>query len=143
METITETHTETNLFIIRRLENKISELILLEGNMVWVRYRQLDDEVKLADAKQQTEAIAEINKGQPVHLILDFRDLDFSFSHEAKEYFAKSEAHSAVRMSQSLILSSLAHRLVGNVYLKLNRPNCPARIFADPLEAVKWVRGLV
>lgn len=135
-------HEATQLNQLNEIELGTAYFLKLEYDIVWIRYKQLEDEFGLEDAKKHSEALSKINDGKPVHLIIDFRDLNFSFSNDAREYFARSEEHSSVRLSQALILSSLAHRIVGNFYLKFNKPNCPARIFSKPVDAVEWIREL-
>lgn len=119
-----------------------AHFVMLEHDIVWVRYKPYDEEISLEDALLHTAVLDKLNGGQPVHTIVDFRDIHVAFTNEARDYFAQNEQHSALRMSQALILSSLAHRIVGNFYLKFNRPNCPARIFANPQDALEWIQSL-
>ncbi len=135
-------HEASQLPQLDTYELPTAHFVRLENHIVWVRYKALDDEVTIEQARKHTEAINLLGGGQPMHVIIDFRDIALTFSNEARAYFASDEQHSALRLSQALILDSLAQRIVGNFYLKFNRPNCPARIFARPEEAVKWIRSL-
>lgn len=114
----------------------------LQGNIVWIRYKPFEEEVTLADAKRHTKVMGELTSGQPVHTIIDFRGIDVRFSNSARDYFANDDRHSALRLSQALLIDTLAHHIVANFYLKFNKPNCPARIFSKPEDAVAWVRSL-
>lgn len=111
----------------------------LEHNIIWVQYKVVEDEFDLDDAKRHTETIKTLGGGKPVHLVLDFRNGDAAFTNDARAYFAQSQEHAALRMSQALVLKSLAHKIVANFYLKFNKPSCPAAVFSDPEEAVKWI----
>lgn len=128
--------------VLKSSELPTATFYLLEDDVVWIRYKELEDEFDLAQAKKHTQALEALNNGCPVHLVIDFRDLDIAFSREARAYFANSDGHSSVRASQAIILSGLAHKIVANFYIKFNKPSCPARIFSDPEDALGWVRNL-
>lgn len=138
MVTIDLSHVEK----LQEAELPTAHFAKLRGDMVWIRYKPFDEEVTLADAKKHTQVISEITGGQPIHTIIDFRGIDVRFSNAARDYFANDDRHSALRLSQALIIDSLAHQIVANFYLKFNKPNCPARIFSKPEDAVAWVKSL-
>lgn len=135
-------HEATQLQKLDELELSTAFFIRLEHDIVWIRYKDLTEEFDLSMAREHTKVLGRLTGGQPVHVIIDFRDLDMSFSNEARFHFAQNEQHSALRLSQALILSSLAHRIVANFYLKFNKPNCPARIFGAPADALEWIASL-
>lgn len=114
----------------------------LEHNIIWVQYKVVEDEFDLEDAKRHTQTIRTLGKGKPVHLVLDFRNGDAAFTNDARSYFAQDMEHAELRISQALVLKSLAHKIVANFYLKFNKPTCPAAVFSDPEEAVKWILTL-
>jgi hypothetical protein len=41
-----------------------------------------------------------------------------------------------------MILGNLAQRLVANFYLRFNKPSCPAKVVANPEEAIAWFKQL-
>jgi len=131
-----------NLAILKSAELPTAFFFLLENDVVWIRYKEIDDEFGLEHAIRHTEVLESLNGGSPVHLIIDFRNIDIAFSSEAREHFAHSEGHSSVRTSQAIILSGLAHKIVANFYIKFNKPSCPARIFSNPEDAMLWVAKL-
>lgn len=135
-------HEATQLQKLDETELNTAHFIRLEHDIVWIRYKEIDQEFDLAMAKAHTKMLARLTGGLPVHIMIDFRDIDMSFSNEARTHFAQNEHHSAIRLSQALILSSLAHRIVANFYLKFNKPNCPARIFGTPADALDWIASL-
>lgn len=128
--------------VLRGAETDTAHFYLLEGDIVWIRYKEFEEEFGLSEAMKHTEVLESLNEGCPVHVVADFRGLDVSFSHEAREYFAGSDAHGSVRISQAIILSGLAHKIVANFYLKFNKPACPARIFYNPNDALAWTDRL-
>lgn len=128
--------------VLRGAETETASFYLLEGDVAWIRYKEKEEEFGIQEAKRHTEVLDALNEGNPVHVVVDFRGLDILFSHEAREYFAANEAHGSVRASQAIILSGLAHKIVANFYLKFNKPDCPARIFYAPEDALLWTSKL-
>ncbi len=114
----------------------------LEHNIIWIRYKVIADEFDIQEARNHTEIIEALNNLKSAHLVLDYRFADLSYSNEARNYFAQDERHAKIRLSQAFVLQSLAHKIVANFYLKFHRPSCPARIFNDPEDAVKWILTL-
>jgi hypothetical protein len=124
------------------LELPTAKFSKLEHNIVWVQYKNLEHEFGLSDAHAHTNAVDFLSKGASVHLVLDFRESDVSFANEARTYFANNPKHAQLRMSQAIVVNSLAHNLVANFYMKFNKPTCPVSIFSDPEKAVEWIRSL-
>jgi hypothetical protein len=114
----------------------------LKNDVILVKYKQRDEEFSLEDAKRHTEAVHRLDGGKPKHIILDFRGVDVQFSNEARDYFAAGSKHSPLRKSQSIVINSLAHKIVANFYMKFNKPDCPVRIFETPAEAEAWIKTL-
>jgi hypothetical protein len=135
-------HSLPKLGKIDSIEISSAVFTMLENNIVWVQYKFVEEEFDLPDAILHTDTLRSLGKGKPVHLVLDFRKGDASFTNEARAYFAQDARHATLRLSQALVLKSLAHKIVANFYLKFNKPTCPAAVFSDPEEAVKWIRAI-
>ncbi len=114
----------------------------LEGDVIWVRYKPFEEEFGLEEAKNHTAALHSLDQGIPKHIVIDFRGVDVQFTNEARDYFAKAQAHEEMRKSQALVIDSLAHKLVANFYMRSNKPTCPVAIFENPKEAWDWVQSL-
>lgn len=128
--------------VAEHIDLPTAELIRLDDGVVWICYKDVEDEITVEQAQATSEALERITGGAPVHLIIDFRGTNVAFSNEAREYFAKSAKHSKVRKSQALIIEGLGHKIVANFYMNFNRPNCPVSLFTDPKEALAWTREL-
>lgn len=59
---------------------------------------------------------------------------------EARELGA-SPGHSSHHGAVAICSNMLAHQLLGNLYIKINRPQAPTRFFSKRSEAVKWLRN--
>ncbi|MCE3279753.1 MAG: hypothetical protein K0S44_1944 [Bacteroidetes bacterium] len=60
-------------------------------------------------------------------------------SAEARAYLATPESD-PYAIAEAYITSSFSQRLVGKVYLSLNRPARPTRLFKEEAKAIEWLR---
>jgi hypothetical protein len=60
---------------------------------------------------------------------------------EARELAASNE-HSGHHGAIALFSTKLAYRLLGTMYIKINKPKAPTRFFTKREEAIKWLREL-
>ncbi|MDP1800715.1 MAG: hypothetical protein Q8L81_05155 [Bacteroidota bacterium] len=65
-----------------------------------------------------------------------------SFSKEARELAASKEFIDAA-LAKALLINSTAHRIIGNFYLKVNKPYLHTRIFSDRTKALNWLRTFI
>jgi hypothetical protein len=42
-------------------------------------------------------------------------------------------------LADAIVVESLAHKLIANFYLKINKPLVPTRVFSNTKEAEKWL----
>ncbi len=76
------------------------------------------------------------NKKAPLLLTLD----DFAIPPvDTREYWALKDS-CPYASAEAYITSSIGHKLIGNFYLKLNKPGRPTRLFTNKNEAIKWLR---
>lgn len=66
---------------------------------------------------------------------------DNTFTKEAREYTASKEV-SDVLKADALVIKGLAMRIIGNGYLKINKPNRPTRLFNSKEEAIDWLKRI-
>jgi hypothetical protein len=48
-----------------------------------------------------------------------------------------------LRVADAFVIDSLAQRILGNFYLKFNKPQFPTRFFNSKEEALKWLEAFV
>ena len=59
---------------------------------------------------------------------------------EAREYFRNSEISERIISKVALVVDSPVSMVIGNVYLRVNRPQKPRRIFTSKEEAEVWLK---
>jgi len=109
-------------------------------NILYVKYKPGDDELDISFARDQTMRVNKLCAGEPHHIITDFTDTFINFSPEAREFFAENESHNELRLSQVIIINSLAHKLVANFYMRFNKPKSPTVIVNSLEQALNYVK---
>jgi hypothetical protein len=79
----------------------------------------------------------QLSKGQPYAVLVD-SGIYTAISKEARELSASKEfAQSTI--AKALLVRNLGQRLVGQFYIKINKPQIRTKIFADREKAIEWL----
>ncbi|MBI4931566.1 MAG: hypothetical protein HY841_12425 [Bacteroidetes bacterium] len=118
---------------------RIGEVILYCEQLVLVKLIH-DNEITLADVKEQIEAAIKISDGKDFAVILD-GGLTLDVCDEAMTYAAryKDERWKAF----AIVVRSLSERLFANYYLMFKKPVRPTKVFTTPAGAEKWLKKFV
>lgn len=108
---------------IFRRDDNIIQIVFKDGF-----YCELEDAVELV------EKIKELSNGEKLRLLAIYAD-DNLFSKETRAFIAKHQFTKA----DALVGSSLAIKLIGNFYLKMNKPVRPTKLFNEIDVAVNWL----
>ena len=95
-------------------------------------------EVDLDEVIEGTDYIMSVVKEDkfPVLFIAN----EFSVpSKESRDYLAKKESL-PYSLADAYLIHSFPQKLVGNFYLKVNKPGRPTKIFTDKDEAIAWLK---
>lgn len=91
-------------------------------------------------AKEMTEAIGVLSKGKEI-LVMICADEISRFNKEAMAYSASPEGLKFT-IGDALVVKSMTQRITANLYLLMNRPRKPSKIFTSEKEAIKWLHAL-
>lgn len=91
---------------------------------------------EIEDARFIVNNIKKISNNKKHSLLVVYAD-DNLFSNEARDFVSKHDYTKA----DALVGNSLALRLVGNFYLKINKPVRPTKLFSDKAAAIEWLQG--
>ncbi len=90
------------------------------------------------DAAEAIVKAAEEISGSSVHgNIIDIREMDF-MSRDARTFFAKQDRSNVVAIA--IIMKSLFHNALVNLYLDVSRPAIPTKAFEKEIDAIDWIR---
>jgi hypothetical protein len=103
--------------------------------MVWA----LRATVLLEDATAALEAMAQLTGGRRSPLLVDMRDTGAQDRATRAEWTRRSDLSSAV----GLIVGTPLSRMVGNIFLRMNKPQFPVRLFDTEAPALAWLQGFV
>jgi len=98
-------------------------------------------ELSLIDAKEEVERAKIISKGEKVLQIV-YLDKVKKVSMLAKQYYAGEES-AKVWIAVALLAKSPLSRTIGNLFLKVNKPSFPAKMFSDKKKAMAWLKGFL
>lgn len=106
-------------------------------NMIEIKFEK-GFEGEIEDAKLIVQRISHFClQNQPVLLLAVYAEDNF-FSKEARQYIASKEINTIVK-AEALVISSMALRIMGNFYLKVNKPARESRLFNDRAIAHDWL----
>ena len=108
----------------------------IENGIIIGRFAD-DLEMDLDIAKHCVEKRIELCGGIPFALLADMRGIR-SISKEAREYLAVQGAH--LVKAGALLTGSWLTRTLANIFLSINRPAVPTKMFTDEAHAIEWLK---
>ncbi len=114
---------------------------MTKERVLWVRVKP-GAVMGLAEAQEGIDKGREMAGSEPCVMLIDLSGLK-SASREARDLYAKSEAHGTSVVGVALVVRTPIARIIGNFFLGFNRPPRPIRMFSDTHEAELWLQGLL
>ena len=102
---------------------------------------KLDVDLEVEDVKEMREMLVRLSKGNKYCVLLDATER-FNVSADARALIAGKE-FSFDRIATAFIITSLANMLVGNFFIKVNKPYTPTKIFSSEENALSWLKSEV
>jgi hypothetical protein len=93
--------------------------------------------ISLEDAREATDALAELSGGQPSPLLVDIRAARTQDRHARAVFVSRIELVSAV----ALLVSTPLSRMMGNFFIAVSRPMVQTRLFDREAPAAAWLAG--
>ncbi|MBS1636860.1 MAG: hypothetical protein JST26_13165 [Bacteroidetes bacterium] len=97
--------------------------------------------IETEDIRLLKEKNERLSKGKKYAVLVTSGHLS-SITKEARELVASKE-FAQNTMAKALLIESLGHRIVGNFYLRINKPHIKTRLFADRDVAILWLKSVV
>lgn len=111
---------------IRRLKGNILENIVHDNV-----------NIEVEDVREIKELNLSLSDNKPYAILVD-SGMMTSISAEARKLSASKEFQINT-IAKALFVRSVGHRLVGNFYIKINKPHIKTKIFADREKAIDWL----
>src|ERR1041385_6349998 len=117
---------------MKKISTPCADIILEEENFIRIEIYE--------KANLDLSAMQEINKaklsmiGNKPHTVLFIPGLQTSISREAREFSASKEVGKHA-IAKAIVAGNFSHRLIGNFFLKINKPEHPISIFSSEEDA--------
>lgn len=126
-----------------------SDKVATSNGTVWrddkgiIRYSVRDGAVeKLENAKEMIAAIKNLTGDAKHSTLIDIRKLK-STDKETRDYYASDEVRDAANGGACAILvSSPVTSMIGNMFIRVNKPSYPVKMFYSELKAVEWLKEI-
>jgi hypothetical protein len=124
------------LTIEGKLETPFISMWLDKEGFLYCRYAE-DVHLSLDTAISIVESRIFFAKGRSYPLLVDMRGIK-STTRKAREYMAT--IGSTLVMAGALITGSAINRAIGNLFLTIDKPLVPTRLFTNEESARQWLR---
>lgn len=119
------------------LETKTAT-IFIEQDIVFLIYKEKAD-VGVDEINENIEAKIKLQKGIPMRTIVDVRRV-WQYSDEARKIVSSSRFNKITTAMAVVTGHSLPIRMVGNFFMKINKPITPTKLFTSKEEGLSWLR---
>jgi hypothetical protein len=102
---------------------------------------QDDHEFNILDAKELLKDIEQITKGN-TYPILKIPGKYSSIDNEARKFISSLEGMQ-YSTAEAFVTTFLPHKIIGNFYMKINKPVKPTAFFETEKQAVEWLKQFV
>jgi hypothetical protein len=122
------------------LETDVFKLIVHENGLVLIliKHSALYDTKDIIEGKN---FITDFLGEKKAYILLELEG-DAYTTREARELAASSD-HSKHHGAVAISSNKLAYRILGKLYIKINKPKAPTRFFNNRTEAVHWLNSLL
>ena len=122
--------------VTKKTETNTAYINLCSDGIVRVLFKR-NSEINISELKANNVALNELVMGNKHAFLYYTEDDTVTHSNDARAY-GKQNENAVPRLCTAVVVSSLAHKLVANFYLKFNKPAIPFRVFSQMNEAEKW-----
>lgn len=102
---------------------------------------QDDHEFNIIDAQESLMDIEQITKGKMLP-ILKIPGKYSSIDNEARKFISSPEGMK-YSSAEAFVTTFLPHRIIGNFYMKINKPVKPTAFFETEKQAIEWLKQFV
>lgn len=123
--------------ILHHLDLKTSEVNFRSDGIVNLHIKS-NQTLSGEDTKRMVEYIGEIGNRQKLLLLITTGE--FSLADKDAREFGASKAGNEFTLAAAIVVQSLAQKLIGNAYIKINKPIAPNALFTDEQKAIDWLK---
>lgn len=110
---------------------------VLQNNILLIEYTEVSS-ITVKNLYDLKELNTKLVGNSRYHTITEFRKGLINLTDEAKKYVAESPKNKQ-RISDSLLVNSLAQRIEAELYFTFNKPRVKTKVFTDLNKALNWI----
>jgi hypothetical protein len=95
----------------------------------------------LEDAQEVVKAHNSLTNGVKTPVLADLRNVTTGANRQARKYYCLEESCKS-KLGMAMLVQSPVQRMLGNLFVKINKPPYPTRLFLDEKEALIWLRAI-
>ena len=127
------------MLLLQEITLKYAKVQLFDTKLI--RLEIIGDRViGRAEAKEMNDTVGVLSRGRESLLMVVANEVS-QFTKEAVEFSVSAEGMRYV-IADALVVKSITQRITANIYLKLNKPKKPGKIFNSEREASRWLYAL-
>lgn len=96
-------------------------------------------EVSVQHVKEIVSAVEKAGKKKSYPILIKPNEFTFPNA-EARKYMACEECN-PYSLAEAYLIKSISQKMIGNFYLRFNKPFRPTKLFTSEEDAVKWLNG--
>ncbi len=121
---------------MKSTETKYASYLIVDGIMHITWHQGII--INLDIAKEMVEERIQLCKGKTTLLFVDINGLAATDT-VSRKFFASEHATVGVTAG-ALLVGSLISKLAGNIYITVDKPRLPIKLFTDKTKAIKWLK---
>jgi hypothetical protein len=98
-------------------------------------------EIDINIARELVANRLDYTQGSPVYTMIDFTNIK-SVTKEARDYMNNPEGGLKALLGGAFLSNNVVATLFINLYLKVNNPTIPAKLFTNKADAVNWLNKI-
>lgn len=129
--------TLTEISILKQVDFEMHSVALRSDGLVLVKVKG-NDEINVENVVEVVSTLEKFGNGKKFPLLIVVGEYTLP-SPEARTYIATPESN-PFASAEAYVIQSFSQKLVGNVYLSLNKPARPTKMFNTEEKAVEWLK---
>ncbi len=122
------------------IETKTVQLWLEDDDIIWVRTLP-QAYYTLADAVENVALMHKLADGQMKLVLVDMKQIK-GMAGDARKYSAGYEVE-GITSALAMVVDSPLSKTLGNLWLRINKPSFPTKLFNLESEAVIWLKSFL
>jgi len=95
----------------------------------------------IEEARIVVDTHNDLAKGVKTAVLADMKNIAVGADKNARRYYVGPES-SEYKLGMAMLITSPLQRMFGNIFLKLDKPPYPTKIFTNEGEALDWLSAL-